>query len=111
VERSRIDYDGGTQGFVRAPDGTITTFYAPGGTVPNATFPKSINPSGEIAGYYSDASRTHGFVHDRDGTFTTFDAPGAGLNGTFATRINPRGEIRGYFYDASNVSHGFLRKR
>jgi len=105
------DYDGGTQGFVRAPDGTIATFYAPGATVPNATFPKSINPSGEIAGYYSDAHGTHGFVRAPDGTFTTFDAPSAGPNGTFAVSINPRGEITGYYIDASNVAHGFLRKR
>ena len=79
---------------------------------PNGTTPTGINPTGEITGYYVDASFvTHGFVRDRDGEITTFDAPGVGANGTFAKGINPRGEIAGYYYDASNVVHGFVRDR
>jgi hypothetical protein len=92
---------------VRNKDGIITSFDAG----PNFTTPISINPSGEIAGYYFDVNfRGHGFVRDKDGTITSFDVLGAGSNGTFPASINPRGEITGSYSDASNVSHGFLRE-
>ncbi len=93
-------------GFLRAPDGTFTTFDAPGAV--NGTLPVSINPAGAIAGYYVDASNaSHGFLRVPGGTFTTFDAPGA-VSGTFAYSINPVGAIAGQYY-ASNASPGFLR--
>jgi hypothetical protein len=45
---------------VRAKDGTITTFDAPGST---GTFELAINPAGVITGAFSDASgATHGFL-------------------------------------------------
>ena len=38
------------------------------------TVPLSINPTGEITGFYEDTSfLNHGFVRTRDGTITTFD--------------------------------------
>jgi hypothetical protein len=52
-------------GFVRAPDGSITDFDAPGaGTAaPEGTVPQAINWAGEIVGYVEDAnSVNHGFV-------------------------------------------------
>jgi hypothetical protein len=75
--------DAGTvsHGFVRAPDGAITTFDAPGaGTeIYQGTITEGINPGGETAGYYLDASYVvHGFLRSPDGAFATFDAPGAG---------------------------------
>jgi hypothetical protein len=44
-------YQGGTQihGFLRSPDGTFTTFDAPGSA---DTYPAGINPAGVIAGSY-----------------------------------------------------------
>ena len=53
--------------FVRAKDGTITTFDAPGaGTGPgqgSGIFSEAINPSGAIAGAYIDSSNVfHGFL-------------------------------------------------
>jgi hypothetical protein len=92
-------------GFVRAADGTITTFDAG----PYGTIPRSINPRGEIAGYTyaSNSSLTHGFVRAADGIITTFDA---GPNGTIPASINPRGEITGSYADATNVAHGFVRE-
>ena len=48
---------GRIDGFVRTPDGTITTF-----AVGDATTPLSINPSGEITGYYDDVTGIHGFL-------------------------------------------------
>lgn len=111
-------FNDGTQvphGLVRAADGTITEFDAPGaGTGPGqGTYPGGINPAGTGEGYYTDSSSVnHGFVRAPDGTITTFDVPGAGTGsgqGTFAGNINPPGDIAGYYVDAANVSHGFLR--
>jgi hypothetical protein len=107
--------DGVLLGFLRARDGTFTTFEAPGaGTVfPWGTSPYSINPAGAITGTYQDASNVyHGFLRTRDGTFATFDAPAAGtgyFQGTTPFSINPEGAITGYYTDSSNVFHGFLR--
>ena len=92
----------------------ITTFDPPGSY---GTIPASINPSGEIAGYYFGPTgpTAHGFVRDKDGTITSFDAPGAGPNGTIVVGINPSGEITGYFFDANyavnHTTHGFVRDR
>ena len=56
--------------FAKRTHDQIITFDA----VPNArTNPTSINPRGEITGWYPDASGTHGFVRDRD-DMLTFDA-------------------------------------
>ena len=52
-------------GFLRTPDGTITTFDVPGaGTGPfQGTIPLSNNPADAITGYYIDANDvTHGFL-------------------------------------------------
>jgi hypothetical protein len=156
------DTSGVFHGFLRSPDGTITTFDAPGaGTGPGQgtliTFGDGINPEGAIAGGYFDASNvlhglvrapdgdittfdapgsvftdvagidpqgtvtawdmnasglTHGSVRAPDGTFTIFDAPGAGTGsgqGTFPENINSEGDIIGQYIDASGVNHGFLR--
>jgi hypothetical protein len=52
-------------GYVRTPDGTITTFDAPGAgtSLDQGTNPVSINPSGEIMGVVIDSNQTsHGFL-------------------------------------------------
>jgi predicted membrane protein len=55
------DANSASHGFVRAANGTITTFDAPGAV--NGTFPLSINPMGTVTGNYNDASfEPHGFV-------------------------------------------------
>jgi hypothetical protein len=47
-------------GFLRARNGTFTTFDPKGST---DTEPRAINPAGEIAGYYTDANFIqHGFL-------------------------------------------------
>src|SRR6266704_3327870 len=106
----------GYRGFVRAADGTITTFDVLGaGTTPGTggTPQQSINPGGVITGFYDDASYVaHGFVRAADGTITTFDVPGAGTTpgtGTIPQSINPSGVITGYHGDASFGNHGFVR--
>ena len=65
--RPRPDVDDGSvfHGYLRAPDGAITTFDVPGaGTGPfQGTFPFINNPAGAIAGYYTDGNYVnHGFL-------------------------------------------------
>jgi probable HAF family extracellular repeat protein len=67
---------------------------------------RSINDSGEIAGYFSDSSHNwHGFLYDGS-KFTTLDYPQAAK--TFAEGISDSGQVVGYYVDASNATHGFL---
>ena len=112
-------FGGNYRGFVRAPDGTFTTFDAvssPTSPCCTWTFPVSINLAGEIAGFDNDFTGTnHGFLRARNGAITLFDAPNAGSGftgsneGTAAASINLAGVITGYYTDANHVSHGFLR--
>lgn len=102
-------------GFVRQPDGSITTFDAPrGGTGTfQGTVSGSINQAGTIAGYFEDSnSMFHGFVSTPEGNFVTFDVPAASMNpgeGTAAFSINSAGVIAGEYNDAQSVMHGFSR--
>ena len=115
-------------GFLRASDGTLTTFDPPVGSL--AAGPQSINSAGAITGAYIDATFTfhaylrgpdgtfntfenaangfHGFLRTPDGTITEFNAPGA-AKGTSALSINSVGTITGFYIDANGVIHGFLR--
>ena len=59
-------YDAGRMGhgFVRARDGTITSFDVPGAS---GTAAFSINPEGTITGIYKDANQViHGFLRSPD---------------------------------------------
>jgi hypothetical protein len=102
-------------GFLRTPDGTITSFDPPGSGTGSeqGTVPQSINEKGAIAGYYQDENNLYyGFLCVPDGTCTTIDAPGAGTEanlGTFGEDINSAGTIAGFYSDANNVYHGFVR--
>lgn len=108
-------------GFLRAANGTITTFDPPGvGTgigLIQGTFPFSISPSGNaISGLYSDTTGVyHGFVRNTaSGAISTFDAPGAGaagtsaFPGTVAFAVNDTGNLAGAYTDSNGVVHGFL---
>jgi hypothetical protein len=102
-------------GFLRAPDGKITEFDAPGGgtSIAQGTYSESINPGGVITGYIEDSNYVaHGFVRLSDGTFTTFDVPDAALGanqGTGTASINSSKTVTGDFTDANNAYHGYSR--
>jgi hypothetical protein len=97
--------DGG--GYLRTPDGTITSFHAPGDA--EGTYGVSINVDDAIAGGYLDESFvSHGFVRSADGVLTTFDAPGAG-GGTSPACITALGVVVGWYDDSANAEHGFMR--
>jgi hypothetical protein len=109
------DANGVFHGFVRAADGKITTFDAPGaGTgAGQGTFPYSINVWGAITGYTVDGNGTgHGFVRRIDGTVTIFDdaegGTGSGL-GTYALSINDEGAIGGVVTETNGFNRGFVR--
>jgi hypothetical protein len=82
-----------SHGFLRAPNGTLTTFGYPGSY---QTSPSGITPTGTITGSYVDAAtfQYHGFLLARNGTFTTFDVPVPGSQ-TSPLAINPAGESTG----------------
>jgi uncharacterized repeat protein (TIGR03803 family) len=98
-------------GFLRAANGTATSFDAPGvGTDGNGeTIPVSINTAQVITGFYRDAGAVfHGFVRAANGTITSLDAPGAGIFGTIATSINDSGLVTGVYTDGSGALHGWV---
>jgi hypothetical protein len=99
-----VDPSGATHGFLRARDGTITTFDAPDDV--RGTYPQAINRAGSIAGYCCDEVTCHGFLRGSD-SIATFDP--AGSTFTDAYGINASGAITGYYTDEKSVLHGFLR--
>ena len=105
-------------GFLRAKNGSFTTFDAPGAGLQaglrQGTYATSINPGGAITGFYFDANFVpHGFLRANNGSFTTFDLPvGSSLANVPpqpGSAISPDGSIAGSYVDASLVGHGFLR--
>jgi len=106
--------------YLRASDGSFTTFDVPGACYAVAL---GLNNSGTIVGQYATlttggncyANPVHLFLRAADGTFTTFDVPGRVVSTcrlSLAARflaINSSGAVLGTFFDANGVAHGFLR--
>ncbi len=93
-------------GFLRTPDGTITSFDVPNST---ATIPATINVWGAITGQYFDGTGVHGFLRTPDGAFTTVDPLPGSYTFTSPSAINDLGVITGDYVDTSFVFHGFVR--
>jgi hypothetical protein len=95
-------------GFLRARDGTVTTFDAPGAgkaSYPQGTFANGITPAAAISGYYIDtAGNTHGFLRAPNGTYTTFDSPPGSLRGHRPSRHQPGGSNHGILFCKQPVS-------
>jgi len=117
ITGSYVDTSSLLHGFLRAPDGTSTTFDVAGGS---DTSPTSIDHNGAITGIYFLAiagnpfgGNFRGFLRKPDGSFSTFDAATYSpcCIWTFPLAINPEGEIAGYYNDGHNINHGFLRAR
>jgi hypothetical protein len=96
-------------GFLRAPDGTVATFDAPGGT--NGTYVNGVSADGWLAGYTIDGEFVaHGFVRSPEGKIKVFDAPES--TGTFAQTAGGRGDrhgVIGFYDDSAGNAHGYLR--
>ena len=101
------NHTGYDHGYVRAADGTVTSFDVSndGGS---STDPEVINASGVVAGLYTDSQYLqHGFVREANGKIKVFDAPNASSIGI--TGINTDGTIAGWYLDNNSVWHGFIR--
>ena len=84
----------GSHGFVRDPQGNLTSF-----DPRYFVSPVSINNKGAITGAYADITESHtqGFVRSPDGTITSFEPPfcfGTGPGGPQS--INDEGVITGW---------------
>src|SRR6516164_4854101 len=78
------------------PDFLFTRLDVPGAS---STQADGINASGQIVGFYTDASgNDHGFLFS-GGSYTTLNVPGAAT--THAVGINASGQIAGWFYDGN----------
>lgn len=111
--------------YLRARDGTLTTFEAPGagdgyfegtgGSYAWFGVTVGLNNLGATAATLEDNNNVfHGYIRSPQGTIVTFDAPGASLApgsfaGTVPDCINDLGVVSGFYIDANYVSHGFLR--
>jgi hypothetical protein len=101
-----------TAGFLREPDGAITTFSVPDSVW---TEPESINAVGDVTGFYEVvAGIPQGFVRYSSGRIVTFDPPvGFQLNPPQAlpVSINDFGVIAGNYPFPLSASGGFTRSR
>ena len=108
-----VDANNVSHGYVRAPNGAITTFNVKGAGTSSGqgTWPQNITDLWAIPGYYIDSNGvSHGFLRAPDGNITTFNVKGAGSGqGTFTDASNQWCEITGWYIDANGVYHGFLR--
>jgi hypothetical protein len=92
-----------------------------------STTPRDMNPSGEVAGFYTDgAKKVHGFLLIVGDSVATFGAnPQNGIGGSFdfasidfpgavatsAFGINSPGDVVGSYVDAAGKTHGFFASR
>jgi hypothetical protein len=103
---------GGRYGYAFVEDqyGNKTKFNPPGST---GTIALAINKSGQVAGYYFDASAIdYGFLRNLDGTILTFAAPGSGtgtFDGTYVRAMSDLGQIAGYTILNSGAYQAFVR--
>lgn len=101
--------------FVRAANGAITEFSAPGAGT-NAfvgTWPMRIFDSGAILGFYADDNwNQYTFIRLPDGTFLPVGVPPAsGFKGVIVEDIDWWGDLIGTYTDANGAYHAFYRTR
>ncbi len=100
-----IDSSNGDHGFVRAPNGAITTFDVPAGA--QGTGPRNVSDTGTVAGNYIDSDGvSHCFLRTLSGTITTFDPKHATV--CVGTAVNKKGIGAGNFVDGTGKS--FVRR-
>jgi probable HAF family extracellular repeat protein len=97
-------------GFVRSPDGAVTTIDVPRAQITSLS---GINNRGAVVGAYVDnRGRSHGLLLER-GTLTPIDPPKAanvypGGANIQAFHINDHGQIVGFYPDRDGTFHGFI---
>jgi uncharacterized membrane protein len=99
----------GGHGFVRAPDGTTSSFDVPSFNPPIFALISDINASGAIIGSVGGGLMIPAFLRSPDGTFTGVGVPFQ-PKGTVPFAINEPGYITGvYFQPISDIPQGFVR--
>ena len=97
-------------GFVRAPNGTITTFDPTFCTAGSTAVigSSAINNPGAVIGFCTAGIIQVGFLRDPLGNFTEIDPPGSTL--TQVNSINNSGEVAGSYVDSERPekTHGFV---
>jgi hypothetical protein len=107
-----VDSNYAFHGFLRTPDGKITTFDEPDADATgflNGTFPNGIDDAGEITGTYADTSgQRHAFVRSPDGkSYTTIDPPSSRYTAGIA--LNLEGTVVGYYSPSVGTDQSYLR--
>jgi hypothetical protein len=101
---------GTTVGFVRDPNGKITSLAFPGATMTQAL---GLNNRGEVVGAYQvgsgSSAATHGFTWTAKTGFKTVDDPN-GIGNTTVNGVNDAGVLVGFYVDAAGNTHGMLAK-
>jgi hypothetical protein len=106
-----VDSNGLWHGFIRAKDGSLTTFEEPNAATGSdmGTFAGATNIHGDTIGPYIDGDGVlHGYIRHANNTFTEFDVDGA--VDTIPYNENAKGWVVGFFDDENGVTHGFIRK-
>lgn len=97
-----------THGFLRAKDGTVTSFDAPGAI--HGTYPVFITPQGSVVGTYFDANFSSDiFERAKDGTLTTLEIPSPGAIFVGELVASSAGAIAGEFIDSNGLPSVFVR--
>jgi uncharacterized membrane protein len=108
---------GTIHGFIRQPNGRITTFDLPASF--DGTAVTDINDRGQVVGQTADAQgRGIGFLRDPNGRVTKIDVPGA-QKVDYPLALNNRGQVVASYTDAGappdrfapNTRHGFVWDR
>lgn len=114
VSGTFADVNGNAGYFLRAKDGTVTTF-DPSELGPATPLGGAINQEGALIGLFFGGSFPNinlvSFLRAPDGNITLIADPNAGtgfFQGTVASAINGAGEITGNYSDSNGVGHGFL---
>jgi hypothetical protein len=107
---------GSVHGFIRQPDGRITTIDLPRFANTAVT---DINDRGQLAGQNLEfvAERSLGFMREPDGRLRVIDLPGRGAVGSYLA-LNDRGQVVGQWDDRNQTpakepgtGHGFVWDR
>ncbi len=105
-----------SKGFLRAPDGTMTTIVFPGTDNSIATQLTAINNPGQIVGYYFNNVNEvyHAFIRNADGSYLEIDPPPTppsiqAIMQFRITGLNDNGMMVGDFTDGGNQRFLFSR--
>jgi hypothetical protein len=117
ITGSYYDVNNVGHGFLRSPEGAMTTFDVPGSA---DTFPIALNQESDIVGYYFDQNFVfHAFLRRNDGSFSTWSGPdqctsapaGEFCGGSGAFSINLFGTVSAAYADKAFAGHGLIRTR